>query len=246
MAKKRQSIVPFEKKAPATSIDKIPETATIEDYEKIVSKMAKSSDTIIDNMLDKLEGKPVTNTVQAESQNPVEPPPPVDSQEEGLPGSDKPAEEPIQEDVQPTDESCNLGEPVPHCDDPFMAELIRKNDELRKKIETYEYEIKSLKQKLESTAENGAIPVPFTEEMNKLVEKNDDLILRNSELEFEISRLGAENKRLKQQLEQSAATKRLPPQTYSREAYTRVNRPIMGQRPIVPPRRGQNGYESWN
>ena len=39
------------------------------------------------------------------------------------------------------------------------------------------------------------------EELAKLTNKNDDLILRNSELEFEISRLGAENRALRQEKE---------------------------------------------
>ena len=57
---KAKKIVPFNKTAPTESIDKIPETASLDDYEKMISKLANSSDDIIDGALDKLEGKKPT------------------------------------------------------------------------------------------------------------------------------------------------------------------------------------------
>jgi hypothetical protein len=133
-----------------------------------------------------------------------------------------------------------------------MEEDITIVDDLKREL----MEMKQINEKLICELEsckNGTNGNPLRIEINKLIEQNDNLILRNSELEYEISRLGAENLRLKNELEQIRNSKILPPQTYSKESYTRIpsnvkqnSVPIQMRQRNLNPRMSMNGYESWN
>ena len=229
MARGRNSkkIVPFTKTAPTEGIDKVPETAGLDDYDKMIAKLANSSDEIIDNALEKLEEKPV---------------------KEHKPEEPKKPETEDQQAIQHTEENENQTNPIEPKDEPIP--LSEKIDELKKTIQTLKLENESLKNRISSTEPILGNASMFREEIAKLTDKNDDLILRNSELEFEISRLRSENNVLKGNLETALNKLRLPPQTNSREAYTRmpqnINRPrnviVRQKRPVM----SMNGYESWN
>jgi chromosome segregation ATPase len=221
-------IVPITKTDP----DRIAEGANIEDYEKMAAKMAASSDDIIDAALDRLEGRePEPKKPQPKTEN---------------------VEEPAVEERPPLAEEAQNKATVQRTAE-AISEINRLKDELSRAnatIEKLRAEVTSLNDSAVAAAEK------LRPEMNSLITKNDDLILRNSELEFEISRLNAENNALKQRLEAVENQRRLPPQTNSREGYTRV---AAGQRSGVrmttsmripnlppPPKTTMNGYESWN
>lgn len=223
---KAKKIVPFNKTAPTESIDKIPETASLDDYEKMISKLANSSDDIIDGALDKLEGK--------------------------KPTAHTPVKEEAKEDY-PKQETKEEVKVVHQENQSVVNELLEKLKNANQIVESLKSENEELKKKVSSSENNSINASMFRDELSKLTDKNDNLILKNSELEFEISRLGAENLRLKTELEKLSNAKRLPPQTNSREGYTRVNQnqlrnvgnsPV-GVYPRRPPRMSTNGYEYW-
>lgn len=219
--KSKAKIVPFTKTVTtAVSPDKVPEGAGIEEYEKMAAKVA-SSDEIIDRALDKLEGKV------------PEPPKAANVPNEEM--SEK-------EDSVPPPPEVKSDDPEPDPGD--------ENRDLRMQLTAAGRKIKELTEKVESLSKALSERDSQTAGMKQLADKNDDLILRNSELEFEISRLNTENNRLKQELEKYVNAKMLPPQTYSKEGYTRPTPQMMrNQARMVhqrPPRMSMNGYESWN
>jgi hypothetical protein len=234
--KKLKKIVPFTKTAPTEGIDKVPETAGLDDYDKMIAKLANSSDDIIDSALDKLDGhtfQPAPEPLQPETNEEVIPPPKDENHEhENSP-------------VEPDYETINLRKELQSAN----AQV----NNLNSMIESLRIENSELKNKAASSNSLEKNVSIFQDEISKLTTKNDDLILRNSELEFEISRLGAENLRLKQELERISNSRRLPPQTNTRESYTRVHPNAMstvhgipaGVRPQRPPRMSTNGYEYW-
>lgn len=235
MARGRNSkakIVPFTKTVTtAVSPDKVPEGAGIEEYEKMAAKVA-TSDEIIDRALDKLEGKV------------PEPPKAANIPEEDMPKKEDNVPPPPPETEQP--------EKVPDDIDEKLAvpDISNENKELRMQLMKAGRKIKELTEKVESLSKTLSERNNQATGIKQLTDKNDDLILRNSELEFEISRLNTENNRLKQELEKYVNAKMLPPQTYSKEAYTRPTPQMMrNQARMVhqrPPRMSMNGYESWN
>ena len=115
----------------------------------------------------------------------------------------------------------------------------------KEKIQTEE--LTELKDKFQISEKNNGF---LREEIKRLSDENDEYLLKNSELEFENSRLRAENNFLKGEIEKSQKQTRLPPQTFSKEGYTRGPLPGSGFRGnntvMTGPRRTQNGYESWN
>lgn len=233
---RKNTIKPFTKTAPAVSLDKIPDTASLDDYEKMISKMANSSDDIIDAALDKMEGR-----------QPKQPPA-------------EPRQEPLQEppeDVQPQVQERPPEEEAPATKQP-AAEAAPQQ-----KVGAVDSGIGALKDKMNNlqtqldqlTAANMSLSEKigmYKQEIEGLVAKNDDLILRNSELEFEISRVNTENTLLKRELESLGNAKRLPPQTSSRSGYTPTPQTPRSRAPQFydnmprPPKLTMNGYESWN
>lgn len=229
--KSKAKIVPFTKTVTtAVSPDRVPEGAGIEEYEKMAAKVA-SSDEIIDRALDKLEGKA------------PEPPKAANVPEEEMPEK---------EDSVPPPPETGQPEKMPDDIDEKLAvpDISNENKELRMQLAEAGRKIKELTEKVKSLSKALSERDGQTAGMKQLADKNDDLILRNSELEFEISRLNTENNRLKQELEKYVNAKMLPPQTYSKEAYTRPPPQMMrNQARMVhqrPPRMSMNGYESWN
>jgi len=230
--KSKAKIVPFTKTVTtAVSPDKVPEGAGIEEYEKMAAKVA-TSDEIIDRALDKLEGKV------------PEPPQAANVPEEDMPEKDDSVPPPPE-----TEQPENVPDDV-YDEKPAVPDVSNENMDLRMKLTNAGRKIKELTEKVESLSKALSERDGQPAGMKQLADKNDDLILRNSELEFEISRLNTENNRLKQELEKYVNAKMLPPQTYSKEAYTRPTPQMMrNQARMVhqrPPRMSMNGYESWN
>jgi hypothetical protein len=234
MARKSSNkIVAYKKTPKVTSIDTITESATLSDYEKAMDNLMSSSDLIIDRVLDKLEN----NSNTKEKKN-VEEKPKYEKDE-------------VINQKETTDEQ-NDSDLNSIQNQQTMEEDITIVDDLKREL----MEMKQINEKLICELEsckNGTNGNPLRIEINKLIEQNDNLILRNSELEYEISRLGAENLRLKNELEQIRNSKTLPPQTYSKESYTRIpisvkqnNVPIQMRQRNLNPRMSMNGYESWN
>jgi hypothetical protein len=234
MARKSSNkIVAYKKTPKVTSIDTITESATLSDYEKAMDNLMSSSDLIIDRVLDKLEN----NSNTKEKKN-VEEKPKYEKDE-------------VINQKETTDEQ-NDSDLNSIQNQQTMEEDITIVDDLKREL----MEMKQINEKLICELEsckNGTNGNPLRIEINKLIEQNDNLILRNSELEYEISRLGAENLRLKNELEQIRNSKILPPQTYSKESYTRIpssvkqnNVPIQMRQRNLNPRMSMNGYESWN
>jgi hypothetical protein len=234
MARKSSNkIVAYKKTPKVTSIDTITESATLSDYEKAMDNLMSSSDLIIDRVLDKLEN----NSNTKEKKN-VEEKPKYEKDE-------------VINQKETTDEQ-NDSDLNSIQNQQTMEEDITIVDDLKREL----MEMKQINEKLICELEsckNGTNGNPLRIEINKLIEQNDNLILRNSELEYEISRLGAENLRLKNELEQTRNSKILPPQTYSKESYTRIpsnvkqnSVPIQMRQRNLNPRMSMNGYESWN
>jgi hypothetical protein len=234
MARKSSNkIVAYKKTPKVTSIDTITESATLSDYEKAMDNLMSSSDLIIDRVLDKLEN----NSNTKEKKN-VEEKPKYEKDE-------------VINQKETTDEQ-NDSDLNSIQNQQTMEEDITIVDDLKREL----MEMKQINEKLICELEsckNGTNGNPLRIEINKLIEQNDNLILRNSELEYEISRLGAENLRLKNELEQIRNSKILPPQTYSKESYTRIpsnvkqnSVPIQMRQRNLNPRMSMNGYESWN
>jgi hypothetical protein len=234
MARKSSNkIVAYKKTPKVTSIDTITESATLSDYEKAMDNLMSSSDLIIDRVLDKLEN----NSNTKEKKN-VEEKPKYEKDE-------------VINQKETTDEQ-NDSDLNSIQNQQTMEEDITIVDDLKREL----MEMKQINEKLICELEsckNGTNGNPLRIEINKLIEQNDNLILRNSELEYEISRLGAENLRLKTELEQIKNSKILPPQTYSKESYTRIpsnvkqnSVPIQMRQRNLNPRMSMNGYESWN
>lgn len=219
--RKTNKIVPFTKTVPTEGLDKVPETAGLDDYDKMIAKLANSSDDIIDGALDKLEGRK-----QIQLKSPIQ----TNLQE-------KPVASNVDEKFEETNVQNNLD---------AANERINCLNLLVEKLQSENQELKKASHPSVQIESKTSI---FKDEIEKLTTKNDDLILRNSELEFEISRLGSENQRLKQQLENIMNSRNLPPQTYTADGYTRppyssrgINNPRIGKSPVM----GMNGYESWN
>jgi hypothetical protein len=234
MARKSSNkIVAYKKTPKVTSIDTITESATLSDYEKAMDNLMSSSDLIIDRVLDKLEN----NSNTKEKKNVEEKP--------------KYGKDEVINQKETTDEQ-NDSDLNSIQNQQTMEEDITIVDDLKREL----MEMKQINEKLICELEsckNGTNGNPLRIEINKLIEQNDNLILRNSELEYEISRLGAENLRLKNELEQIRNSKILPPQTYSKESYTRIpsnvkqnSVPIQMRQRNLNPRMSMNGYESWN
>lgn len=217
----KKMIVPVEKKIPVESLDKIPETASMEDYEKIAYKVSMASDEIIDRALDKLdcgrnEDKPLVKVKDRPKKENRFNKKPVKKLEE--PTEESPTEVATEKDESDCEAESNGIDNTPNPDRDRITQL--ENELARLRIEFGR-----------CRSENA-----------NLTEKRDNLLLSNSELEFEVSRLSAENHRLKQELEQVSNSRRLPPQTYSTEAYSRVTLQTSPRRnPVI----GMNGYETW-
>lgn len=219
MARKRKTMMiePIEKKAPVESISRIPDTANLSDYDKIVAKMANSSDEIIDKALEKFEPKRVEHVQKQEEEVEEIIPPPIGNPEKGF------------------DETPNP-----------KVEKIDMTSEYLKTIQELNNEILELKYKL-SESNPSKIHEMHAEEINNLINKNDDLILKNSELEFEISRLMSENNVLKQRLESietQIRTQANPRISQCRPQQRNQSNNVAVQR--RNPQMTMNGYEFWN
>jgi len=230
---KKGGINPIEKKPVVTSPDNIHGDATLEDYEKIAAKIAISSDKIIDEALDKMEQRDKRVEAEKDAMKPekdsiVAEESVQDSKPEQVPENvEKPLKEPIQ--------------------NPNIDKIKKENNELRGDIDNLRKSMSGM-----TIIETEEM---FRKEIDSLTSKNDDLILRNSELEFEISRLMVENTALKQKLEHFENSNRIPPQISSRESsIIRQNSQMMGRNEQAYPRGvirnsswpSMNGYESWN
>ena len=234
MARKSSNkIVAYKKTPKVTSIDTITESATLSDYEKAMDNLMSSSDLIIDRVLDKLEN----NSNTKEKKNVEEK---LECKNDEVINQKETTDEQNDSDLNSIQNQQTMEEDITIVDD-----LKRELMEVKQINEKLICELESCK--------NGTNGNPLRIEINKLIEQNDNLILRNSELEYEISRLGAENLRLKNELEQIRNSKTLPPQTYSKESYTRIpinvkqnNVPIQMRQRNLNPRMSMNGYESWN
>lgn len=234
MARKSSNkIVAYKKTPKVTSIDTITESATLSDYEKAMDNLMSSSDLIIDRVLDKLEN----NSNTKEKKNVEEK---SECKNDEVINQKETTDEQNDSDLNSIQNQQTMEEDITIVDD-----LKRELMEMKQINEKLICELESCK--------NGTNGNPLRIEINKLIEQNDNLILRNSELEYEISRLGAENLRLKNELEQIRNSKILPPQTYSKESYTRIpsnvkqnSVPIQMRQRNLNPRMSMNGYESWN
>lgn len=234
MARKSSNkIVAYKKTPKVTSIDTITESATLSDYEKAMDNLMSSSDLIIDRVLDKLEN----NSNTKEKKNSEEK---SECKNGELINQKETTDEQNDSDLKSIQNQKTIEDDITIVDDlkQELTEMKQINEKLICELESYK---------------NGTNGNPLRLEINKLIEQNDNLILRNSELEYEISRLGAENLRLKTELEQMRNNKILPPQTYSKESYTRIpgnvkqnNVSIQMRQRNLNPRMSMNGYESWN
>jgi len=217
-----RGITPIEKILPVNSPDELHEKATLEDYEKIAAQMAISSDKIIDEALDKMEQR--DKKANCESATDVPQAKSHDKPTKVVPNT-KPA--PVSMKAVVPD---NPTIPAPNLD---IERLERENAMLIA-------ELNRLKEEMSGFSVVNTEDM-FRSEINALTVKNDDLILKNSELEFEISRLGTENNILKQKLESLETSMRTQPQIHTPNGYTchthGVNR---------TPKRTMNGYETWN
>lgn len=215
-------IVPVEKKIPVESLDKIPETASMDDYEKIAYRVSMASDEIIDRALDKLDGRKTEEKPLVKVK---------DRPKKENRFNKKPQKKPEEQNKEPVEEVAT-GDNTP--------EQKAENGNAAETPSPDKNRITQLKNEL------SRLRIEFgrcRSENASLIEKRDNLLLSNSELEFEVSRLSAENLRLKQELEQLSNSKRLPPQTYSTDSYSRVPLQTAPRRnPVI----GMNGYESWN
>lgn len=111
-----------------------------------------------------------------------------------------------------------------------IDELKKRNDELQKKIFKLTEEINNLK-----TNQNVTInQITNQEQIDKLINENDSLILKNSELEFENARL-TETIRLMQ------SKKDEKQHTFTKEGYT--PKVVINNRPNF--RQSGNGYQDW-
>jgi hypothetical protein len=237
MARKSSNkIVAYKKTPKVTSIDTITESATLSDYEKAMDNLMSSSDLIIDRVLDKLEN----NSNTKEKKNVEEKSECKNCKNDEVINQNETTDEQNDSELNSIQNQQTVEEDITIVDD-----LKRELMEMKQINEKLICELESCK--------NGTNGNPLRIEINKLIEQNDNLILRNSELEYEISRLGAENLRLKNELEQIRNSKTLPPQTYSKESYTRIpisvkqnNVPIQMRQRNLNPRMSMNGYESWN
>lgn len=237
-AKAKTSLAPIQKTHP----DRITEDENLEKYQEIAEKMVNASDEIIDRVLDRLEGKPTTPvkpvavTKDQTPQVATEPATQPQAQEETPPPSIEP--DPLERAYIQLEQEFNKMKVEKN-----ELEMLLEKEKLNTK--KFQDEITNLKDQVDKLTNElqdyraGGERSPFKAEVNELVKKSDDLLLRNSELEFEISRLGAERQNLKKKLEQLENQKRLPPQTPHRESYTRAPQV---RRPII----GANGYEFWN
>lgn len=231
--KSSNKIVAYKKTPKVTSIDTITESATLSDYEKAMDNLMSSSDLIIDRVLDKLEN----NSNTKDKKNVEEK---IECKNDEVINQKETTNEQNDSDLNSIQNQQAMEEDITIVDDlkRELMEMKQINENLIRELESYK---------------NGTNGNPLRIEINKLIEQNDNLILRNSELEYEISRLGAENLRLKTELEQMRNNKILPPQTYSKESYTRIpgnvkqnNVPIQMRQRNLNPRMSMNGYESWN
>ena len=237
-AKAKTSLAPVQKTHP----DRIKEDENLEKYQEIAEKMVNASDEIIDRVLDRLEGKPTA---------PVKP---VAVKKDVAPKSvTEPVAQPqVQEKTPPPSiEPDPLERAYIQLEQDFNRVRAEKNelevllDEEKMNSKKLQDEVANLKGQVDKLTNElqdykvGGERSPFKAEVDELVKKSDDLLLRNSELEFEISRLNAERQNLKQKLEQLENQRRLPPQTPHRESYTRAPQT---RRPVI----GANGYEFWN
>lgn len=213
---KKKSLAPIKKPYPVESIDKIP-TDTATLAD--YEKMAKVIAESSDDIIDRALDRMESRPVKDETPPMVEAPVEV-PQQESEPTDESTGKVPVDEGV--IDGEC--GEAVVAELKAKILKLTTENDELRKRLSNNMFEV----------------------ELKKLETSRDDLLLRNSELEFEISRLGTENQTLKNELNKAMSARNLPPQTYSQEAYTRVQRQSIAHGMGRPPVRGMNGYESWN
>jgi hypothetical protein len=205
--KSTDSLKPFTKTLPL-SPSTVPETATVDDYQKVASSIITSSDEIIDRALDRIEGKTEAEKTRERSE------------------SAKKSPEPVKETaVSETTVS-----------ETAVAEKPKKNV-----IRTEE--MSELKDKIYVSEKNNGF---LRDEIKRLSEENDNYLLKNSELEFENSRLRAENSFLKGEIEKCRNDTRLPPQTYSKEGYTRLPQRNGNRGIFTGIKRSQNGYESWN
>lgn len=234
MARKSSNkIVAYKKTPKVTSIDTITESATLSDYEKAMDNLMSSSDLIIDRVLDKLENNSNTKEKNISEEK-------LECKNDELINQKETTDEQNDSELNSIQNQQTMEDDITIVDD-----LKRELMEMKQINEKLICELESCK--------NGTNGNPLRIEINKLIEQNDNLILRNSELEYEISRLGAENLRLKTELEQIRNSRTLPPQTYSKESYTRVpisvkqnNVPIQMRQRNLNPRMSMNGYESWN
>lgn len=236
--KAKTSLAPIQKTHP----DRIKEDENLEKYQEIAEKMVNASDEIIDRVLDRLEGKPtapVKPVVMKKDRAPkdeTEPATQPQVQEETLPHFIEP--DPLERAYTQLEQEFNKMK----AEKSELEMLLEKEKLNTKKFQDEMTNLKDQVDKLTNELQDyraGGERSPFKSEVNELVKKSDDLLLRNSELEFEISRLSAERQNLKQKLEQMENQRRLPPQTPHRESYTRVPQVV---RPVI----GANGYEFWN
>ena len=234
MQKKPAAVItPCRKKPTVETPEDLTNVATLEDYEKAAANLAASSDRVIDKVLDRIE-KREEKVLKRQEKN--------ESAEKA------PADESKQDAAEP--ESPNPDGPereeAPQCQPSTgIQDLLEENARLKDEISRMSAEFE--------TRKVVDISGKFREEIKALTDRNDDLLLRNSELEFEISRLKMENNSLKQKLEQLENSRKLPPQTYSKESYTRPRQTSRmqvsvqpGRGPFQNPKMGMNGYESWN
>lgn len=213
---KKKSLAPIKKPYPVESIDKIP-TNTATLAD--YEKMAKVIAESSDDIIDRALDRMESRPVKDKTPPMAEAP--VEApQQESEPTNESNGKAPVDDGV--IDGEC--GEAVVAKLKAKILKLTTENDELRKKLSNNVFEA----------------------ELKKLETSRDDLLLRNSELEFEISRLGTENQTLKNELNKAMSARNLPPQTYSPEAYTRVQKQNIAHGMGRPPVRGMNGYESWN
>lgn len=203
-SKNKASLAPITKTHPY----RISENENLEKYEQIVEKMSDASGEIIDRVLDRLEGKPTK---------------PVKSETTQKPETDRDCKTP--EEPHPAKEAAAEPDPLERAyvqlernyaalkaKNAELEGILNEKNELNAKLTDETQTLKNKIAELEaavSELRNSGVGAVLADDIKKAVEKSDDLLLRNSELEFEISRLGAENHTLKQKLENLANAKKM-------------------------------------
>ena len=258
--KQRGGLTPFVKSLePPKNPDEIPSSATLDDYEKIAAKMALASDEIIDMALDRMDGRTAAKEQDKEHATASSAAMPAETKvEEAKTEGGKPAEGDKKKrgrskkaDVKKADEP--LDPPIHST----VAPTETKPEPQPQEGNATDGAERTASETPPAEAETPRAPHPPVDveamlraELGKLRAECDDLLLRNSELEYEVSRLGAESTALKQRLERYENAHRLPRQTGTQEGYTRPQGdiPPNARRHVrlQPPRMSMNGYESWN